>query len=113
MGILERRREIGTLRAVGFLPRDIGRLFFRESAALTVISLVGGLALALAVTFLINRAGIRFRPPGIAGTMSFLLTPDIRLLGAAALLVGLIALASAFFTLRRRVGGNIAELLTS
>jgi putative ABC transport system permease protein len=113
MGILERRREIGTLRAVGFLPRDIGRLFFRESAVLTVLGLVSGLVLALAITFVVNRAGIRFRPPGIAGSMSFLLTPDIRLLLAAGLLVGVMALVSAFFTLRRRVGGSIVDLLTS
>ena len=41
MAILERRREIGVLKALGAADRDVQRLFFAEAGAM---GLVGGIA---------------------------------------------------------------------
>jgi ABC-type lipoprotein export system ATPase subunit/ABC-type lipoprotein release transport system permease subunit len=52
MAVLERRREIGVMRAVGARRRDVSRLFLMESG---VIGLVGGLA---GVAFAFAGAGL-------------------------------------------------------
>jgi putative ABC transport system permease protein len=52
MAILERRREIGVLKALGAADRDVQRLFFAEAAAM---GLLGGV-LGVAIGWLIGRA---------------------------------------------------------
>jgi putative ABC transport system permease protein len=52
MAILERRREIGVLKALGAADRDVQRLFFAEAAAM---GLLGGV-LGVAIGWLIARA---------------------------------------------------------
>ncbi|MFZ3217458.1 MAG: ABC transporter permease, partial [Candidatus Acidiferrales bacterium] len=52
MAILERRREIGILKALGAADRDVQRLFFAEAGAM---GLVGGV-LGVAIGWLIGRA---------------------------------------------------------
>lgn len=52
MAILERRREIGVLKALGAADRDVQQLFFAEAAAM---GLLGGV-LGVAIGWLIGRA---------------------------------------------------------
>jgi putative ABC transport system permease protein len=52
MAILERRREIGILKALGAADRDVSRLFFVEAGAM---GLLGGI-LGVVMGFLISRA---------------------------------------------------------
>jgi len=55
MTVFERRREIGMLRASGWLPGEVGRLFLLEALAIGLVGSVlgclagGGIALALQV----------------------------------------------------------------
>jgi putative ABC transport system permease protein len=71
MAILERRREIGVLKALGAADRDVRRLFFAEAS---VMGLAGGLfgvmlgwligrAIQLATTIYLKRQGVN--PPNI------------------------------------------------
>jgi putative ABC transport system permease protein len=66
MSVLERRREIGVLKALGASDRDVKRLFFVEAG---VMGLVGG-ALGVALGWLIGR-GINF------GTNIYLTRQDL------------------------------------
>jgi len=73
--ILERTREIGTWRALGFERRYVLGLLLREALLLSLLGLAIGLVLGLGGAAAINAAGFRFAPPGVAGTIAFLVKP--------------------------------------
>jgi putative ABC transport system permease protein len=54
MSILERYREIGIMKAVGATDGDVQRIFLFESGAIGLLGGTFGLALAAAVSFIIN-----------------------------------------------------------
>jgi putative ABC transport system permease protein len=54
MAILERRREIGVLKALGASNRDVRRLFFIEAAAMGFVGGVFGVGLGWAIGRAIN-----------------------------------------------------------
>ncbi|WP_025321170.1 ABC transporter permease [Deferrisoma camini] len=66
MSVYERFREIGTLRAIGFKPWDVIRLFAFEGAVLGTLGAVAGLGLTAAGRVLVTAADIRYKPPGVA-----------------------------------------------
>ncbi len=113
LGILERRREIGTLRAIGFLPDKISGLLLRETLLLTAIGAIAGLLFSFVVIRMVNNAGIRFRPPGIAGTMPFILVSNATLCTISLTLIAVMTLVSAHWTLKRKSKEPIVTLLTS
>jgi putative ABC transport system permease protein len=54
MAVLERRREIGILKALGASDRDVKRLFFAEAGVMGVAGGIVGVALGAAISFGIN-----------------------------------------------------------
>lgn len=113
MTVLERGREIGTLRALGFMPGRIGAVFVREQLLLAAQSLAAGAGLAWIVKEVVNRAGIRFRAPGFPGSSLFLLTPNAAIyLILAGFILTLVALTTAI-AVRRFARRNAATLLSS
>jgi putative ABC transport system permease protein len=79
--VIERTRQIGTLKALGAKNSEIMKMFLFES---TLIGFIGGLIgvfLGFIVTGLLNEFGVRmFSFPG-ARMPSAIITPDIILLG--------------------------------
>jgi putative ABC transport system permease protein len=76
ISILERAREIGTLRAIGFNQPQTAWLLTLESLYLTLTSLSVGFILAQTLAALVNRMNIRFHPPGVSGDLQFVLLPE-------------------------------------
>lgn len=113
VGLLERTREIGTMRAIGFDVAWVRSLFLRESVLLTAIGLLLGLLISFAVSEALVPANIRFSPPGIAGDMQFLLylTPALCLF--VGVFIASVALASAVWRLRKMNQMNVVDLLNS
>jgi putative ABC transport system permease protein len=110
--VLERTREIGMFRALGFTRRQMLGLFLREAAALTVLALGAGALLGGAVAAAVNAANIRFEPPGISGDMQLLVTPTAGLcLGLVAILLPLSLLVT-LRAVRRRTREPVVTLLT-
>ena len=70
MAIIERTREIGTLRAMGTLPRQLIASFALEGMVLGGVgTLLGGLvALAVALALLVFRCRCRRRPAAATAT---------------------------------------------
>jgi putative ABC transport system permease protein len=54
MAILERRREIGIMKAIGASDRDVQKLFFAEAGAMGILGGVVGVVLGWAIGQLIN-----------------------------------------------------------
>lgn len=66
MAVYERFREIGTLRAIGFRPRDVVRLFALEGLLLGALGGAVGCGLTAVGRVAVAAADIRYRPPGVA-----------------------------------------------
>jgi len=63
MAVVERTREIGTLRALGALPGEIVAQFLREGALIGAIGALLGSILAGIVVLLLPHAGLEMPPP--------------------------------------------------
>lgn len=111
--ILERTREIGTWRALGFTRGQVTALIVREALILSLLGLCVGLVLGLLASLAINASGIRFAPPGVPGTIPLIIVPAawICALQAAIVIPGL-GLA-AWIVVRAQVKRNLVDLLTS
>ena len=60
MVIFERRREIGTLEAMGMQARELIRMFFSESLIIGVLGALAGLIMGVGVALVLSRVGINF-----------------------------------------------------
>ncbi|MCB2212414.1 ABC transporter permease [bacterium] len=60
MSVMERTREIGALRAMGFDRRTVIRLVMTESALVGVVGTILGLIIGMAVSIWLGRVGIDF-----------------------------------------------------
>lgn len=76
MTVVERTREIGTLRAIGLRRHGVVRLFITESLMLSLIGCLSGLVITLAVRYGINVAGISYTPPNSASAVPLLVDLD-------------------------------------
>jgi putative ABC transport system permease protein len=63
MAIVERTKEIGTLRALGLTRARVRKLFFYEGMLMGVIGGVLGVALALVAGWALNSANFTYMPP--------------------------------------------------
>lgn len=109
--LIERRSEIGTLRAVGFRPRDVIALFLREIALLTAGGLITGGLAAHALSLAINHANLRFYIVGASSSLQFVLKPGWwfgLIVGAVFLLATLLV---ARLICRRSLRTPVASLL--
>ena len=79
MSLYERMFEFGVLRAVGTRPLAMGRLIIFEAGALAVISIVMGVILGAASTFIFMKTGIDYTGIEFAGvTFQHLLYPVMK-----------------------------------
>ncbi|HET9554816.1 MAG TPA: FtsX-like permease family protein [Anaeromyxobacteraceae bacterium] len=111
LAVLERTRELGTLRSLGFTRRQVSGLFLREAALLTAVAVAAGLALALAAAAVVRAADVRFEPPGMGGEIQLLFSPTPGLCAGAALLFLGLSLAATFVAVRRTTRARVAALI--
>jgi putative ABC transport system permease protein len=111
LAVLERSRELGTFRALGFTRRQVLSVLLREAVLLAGLALAGGLALGLAAAAAVNAANVQFEPPGVGGRIQLLVTPDpVLSLVLGAVLLGL-SVAATWVAVRRKVRERVATLV--
>lgn len=111
MNIMERVKELGTMRAMGFTPANLAKLVAIESFILAIISTAIGFVVCQVAAFLVNAANIRFSPPGIAGMMQFVVTPWPLLCLFFAIPLIIFATVTAYLVTRKKLRGEVSQLL--
>jgi putative ABC transport system permease protein len=110
--VAERTREIGTLRSLGFLRRHVVGLFAVEGALVALAGTAVGAGGALAITWLVNRAGIFYD----AGMMAMPIPLHIGVYPAtylaAAGFLSVLAAAAAVLPAREAARRRIPDALT-
>jgi putative ABC transport system permease protein len=111
MTVIERTREVGTLRALGMRTPGVIRLFSCEAAALAGFGIVLGLGLTVAIAALVNRAGISYVPPNSSYAVALLVDLDWARIGGMAAVVLLLAVAAAILPAWRAARRGIVDAL--
>ena len=111
MTVVERTREVGTLRALGLRTGGVVRLFAYEALWLAAIGVaVGGIA-TVALALAVNGAGISYVPPNASYPVALLVDLDWpRAAVVAAVVVGL-AVASAALPSLKAARRDIVDAL--
>lgn len=111
--VSERSREMGMLRSLGFRKKDLSRLFVKEAVLCLTGGAALGIVLALVSASVINAFNFRFKPPGIADTMQFLIVLPPALLIGIAVVLGALGTLTTRFAVRGKVNEPVAKLLSS
>ena len=111
MAVLERTREIGTLRALGFKRRGVQWLFALESAFLGILGSIGGIILSCLGIFFVYVIEPTWIPPGMTRGVPI----DIKFVPGAMVLCFFFLLAlclvASFIPARRASRANIVDAL--
>ena len=100
MAILERRREIGIMKAIGASDGDVKKLFFAEAGAMGVLGGVVGVALGWAIGHVINLGTNIYLKRQALPPESFWSVPWW-LVGAAIVFAFIVSLVSGFYPAAR------------
>ncbi|MDK9702907.1 MAG: ABC transporter permease [Sulfuritalea sp.] len=112
MAVVERTREIGTLRAIGTLPAEIVRNFVLEGMVIGGAGALLGMVLAGTATVFLLFAGIEMPPPpGRSAGYPLLLSFSPPLYGAVAVVVIVLAACAAWLVSARAARKPVTEAL--
>lgn len=112
MAVVERTREIGTLRAIGTYPAEIVRNFVLEGVVIGSLGAVIGMLMAGVATIALLFAGVEMPPPpGRSAGYPLLLSFSPTLYTGAAIVVILLAAVAAWFVSRRAAAKPVTEAL--
>jgi putative ABC transport system permease protein len=111
MAILERTREIGTLRALGLKRRGVSLLFAMEGAFLGFFGGVLGVILHTMVWAGMKIHPPRYVPPGFSVPVPMWVDMVPQMLAILFLTFVLLSMVAAIITSRRAAGKNIVDAL--
>jgi len=111
MAVIERTREIGTLRALGLKRRGVGFLFAVEGAMIGLLGSILGIVLNVGVWAIIRAVKPTYIPPGVSTPVSLIvnLAPQAMLILAVFLIV--LSLIAAILPARRAARQNVVDAL--
>jgi len=109
--VSERTREIGTLRSLGFLRRQVLRLFAIEAALLASAASCVGLAVTLVVTAAVNGAGVTYKAGLLSEPIPLRIAVDPRSWILTAGFLVAVAVLAALLPARRAARARIPDAL--
>ena len=111
MTVVERTREIGTLRAIGLKRSGVIHLFTAESLLLTLLGCAVGLAITFGVRYGINVAHISYTPPNSASAVPLLVDVDTGRVVFTAMMMLAVGTLAAYLPARRAAKQPIIDAL--
>ena len=111
MAVVERTREIGTLRAIGLRRRGVIGLFVAEAAMLVLLGCIAGLLLTLGIRYGINVADISYVPPNQTLRVPLLVDLDTARIAFTALMLAVVGALAAWMPARRAAKQPIIDAL--
>ena len=112
MSVMERVREIGTLRAIGTSRGQVAAMLVAEAAWLGALGAAAGAALGFAATLAINGAGLHMPPPpGAVDPIALELALVPAAFAAATLLMILVLVAAALVPAARAARMSVVDAL--
>ena len=111
MTVVERTREIGTLRAIGLKRRGVVRLFTTESMLMTLIGCTVGLLITLGVRWGVNVANITYVPPNSVSPVQLLVDMDGGRILITFVLMAIVGTVAAYLPARRASKKPIIDAL--
>ena len=113
MAVVERTREIGTLRALGALPGEIVAQFLREGALIGIVGAVAGTLIAGAAVLALPHLGLEMPPPpGRSVGYPLLVNASLALYLITDALIITLCAAAAWFVSRKAAKKPIVEALS-
>ncbi len=111
MGIIERTREIGALRAIGFKRDDVQKLFVLESLLISSLAVFLGTFFSKIISDIVNHSGITFEPPGTPNEIPFTLLWNFSIAMGVAIVLILVTYISSTIVIRRKLKSQLISLL--
>ena len=111
MAVVERTREIGTLRAIGLRRGGVVGLFIGEAALLVLLGCIAGLLLTIGVRYGINLADISYVPPNQTAPVPLLVDLDTPRIMFTALMMAAVGAFAAWMPARRAAKQPIIDAL--
>lgn len=112
MGILERTREIGTFRAIGYSNSQISWMMTQEALCLSLLSGVIGTVISIVISLVVNQLNIRFNPPGVSNSIQFILVPHVLLILTVFILFFVLIGVTSFLVTHYKLKMKIIDLLS-
>lgn len=111
MSVIERTREIGTLRAIGLRRLGVVKLFVTEAVLLVAIGCLSGLVLTVLVRAGVNAADISYVPPNGTSRVPLMVGFDANKMIFTFAVLGVLGLTAAIFPARRAAHQPVTESL--
>lgn len=113
MTVVERTREIGTLRALGSMPGQIVRVFVLESACIGIIGALLAVVLTAMVSLTLVFAGIQMPPPpGMTTPYPLFINFSLMVVGVTTISLLIISVMAAWHASIKGARKPIVEALT-
>lgn len=109
--IKERNKEIGTLRSLGFKPREILRMFIYETFYLSSFGSAIGLILSLLFTTLLNFIQIKYKAGMLSEPVLFRINYTFESYLTAFIVLTIVGLMACLFSTRQSLSKRVIENL--
>jgi len=111
MNALERRREIGTLRALGMRSHAVFFMLVAEALGMALLGVAGSLAGSGLIAWIVNRAALSYSTVEPAGNAPMLVELDFNRMGMAVVMVVAVALLAALVPAFKAARAPVAPAL--
>lgn len=110
--VKERTKEVGTLRSLGYRPRDVLLIFGFEAIGLAAIGNLMGVALSLLLSAFINQLGLVYKAGMFVEPVPFNIEIDLSLYMNSFVFLVFLSLLACWISLRLTLKQKVSENLT-